>query len=1127
MSKFLMSRTIHKVSVWWMLCVTICVVLGSVGCGEQAIPCQQYMHLGDNNPEGTSCTKDCQCNNRKFHGICEQGSCIAKKRETCLDPRKTRRCTPLNASRCVRGEGVQQCFPSYLKSPLWGDCECAGPTPSDKEKTFPQPDAGSSPDKTRPETATPREHIPADCRLQPTKAGCPCPTPGKSVTCYPGPAKTLNKGACKAGVRFCQNTGLWSACSGHIIPKKEECSGKDDDCNGQVDDLPPLSCSLKACKKTVPACQGGRPNTCKLDPIKKEVCNGKDDDCNGKIDDLPPIHCGLGVCKVTTVACKDGRPKVCLPIDNKSAEFCNGKDDDCNGKVDDLPALSCGVGPCKTTVPRCLNGKDNKCTPKSGKKESCNGVDDDCNGVIDDMPKLSCGQGICRTSVPACKGGKPNICTTKNNTLEVCNGKDDDCNGKIDDNIPLSMRPACSNQKGVCWGAKASPNSCVRGKWLGCTQLDYVKHSRDYAKDDRSCDFLDSDCDGKVDEDAVMCVTAFSGAPMHRDGVASLAAFNRPEGLAFDKAGNLFIADTRNHRIRKLDTGGKVTTIAGTGAPGFQDGSVYQAKFNRPTHLAVDSKGNVFVFDSLNFRIRKIDTAGKVTTVIGTGVKGSKDGPGVNATVSFPQSMAFDARDNLYFGDFTRIRKYDAKGIVTNFAGIGTPGYRLGLRLQARFRSISGLTYRATDDSLYFAEGGSKRILKLSLSSEQVQSYLGPFKSWNPIYSLAFAGNALYSLDSSGLKRVGLSFQKVISASFIDPFIDGSTSSANFNIPKQMVSKGSDLYIVDGGQSNRVRKYDTKLKTLTSIVGIPFTGAPSTTTSEFLLHYPRSVHRSSSGQLYVSDAHRILKVDDKGKLSIFVGTTIRGTVDGKGINARFYFPIGLTSDKAGNLYAANGSVFNIRKIAKDGTVTTFAGTGQPGNKDGPMHTATFSWIQALVFDKQGNLFVAEPYTIRKIDTKGQVSTFVGGKTGFKDGIGKVAQFGYLRNMVIDSKGNLFVTDQNNHRIRKITPAGVVTTYAGTGVKGDKDGPGNQATIGLPIGLAIDQLDNLYVTTPSKIRKITPNGVVTTLNKNSYQREMTGPVCDVELLNAFSIATDGKNLYIPMLLGQLYKVRLQP
>jgi sugar lactone lactonase YvrE len=210
----------------------------------------------------------------------------------------------------------------------------------------------------------------------------------------------------------------------------------------------------------------------------------------------------------------------------------------------------------------------------------------------------------------------------------------------------------------------------------------------------------------------------------------------------------------------------------------------------------------------------------------------------------------------------------------------------------------------------------------------------------------------------------------------------------------------------------------------------------------------------------------------------------QGILNEPGTAARFFNPSGTAVDTSGNVYVADAGNNVIRKITPVGVVSTFAGDGAPGSKDGTGSGAQFNGPSAIVINSSGTLFVSDAgnHCIRRITSAGVVSTFAGGVSGFADGIGINAQFNSPQGIVVDSLGNVFVADSGNHRIRSITPAGQVSTLAGQSLSGTTDDLGTLAKFNTPTGLAIDSLRNLYVTDKNnhRIRKVTAQGGVSTL-----------------------------------------------
>jgi streptogramin lyase len=254
---------------------------------------------------------------------------------------------------------------------------------------------------------------------------------------------------------------------------------------------------------------------------------------------------------------------------------------------------------------------------------------------------------------------------------------------------------------------------------------------------------------------------------------------------------------------------------------------------------------------------------------------------------------------------------------------------------------------------------------------------------------------------------------------------------------------------------------------------------------------PEGIACDDFANLYVADAHNctIRQITPDGKVTTLAGKArAEGSADGRGAAARFFAPSGITRDIDGNLYVTDYLNSTIRKITLAGKVTTLAGkAGTPGSIDGKGAAARFTNPLGIIDDSAGNLYVTDDNanTIRKITPAGEVTTLAGkaGSAGSADGSGAAARFNDPAGMAIDAAGNLYVTDYLNDTIRKVTPAGEVTTLAGqAGLAGIADGMGAAARFAGPTGITRDSDGNLYVSDldGQTIRKITPAGEVTTV-----------------------------------------------
>jgi sugar lactone lactonase YvrE len=277
--------------------------------------------------------------------------------------------------------------------------------------------------------------------------------------------------------------------------------------------------------------------------------------------------------------------------------------------------------------------------------------------------------------------------------------------------------------------------------------------------------------------------------------------------------------------------------------------------------------------------------------------------------------------------------------------------------------------------------------------------------------------------------------------------------------------------------------------TLAGLAGVA--GSTDGVGSNARFNYPASVTVDRHGIAYVADTynHTIRKINRSGFVSTFAGSAgIAGSDDGTGSAARFNQPYGVAVDISGNLFVADCYNHTIRKITPAAVVTTLAGlAGVPGSADGTGSDARFNYPVGVAVDSTGYVYVADDFndTIRKISPTGDVTTIAGwpGLPGSTDGTGSDARFNQPTGVAVDSGGNIYIADTGNSTIRKITQAAVVTTFAGqAGALGSRDGPGAIARFGRAQGLGIDQAGILYVadTQNYTIRKITPAAIVSTL-----------------------------------------------
>jgi hypothetical protein len=392
---------------------------------------------------------------------------------------------------------------------------------------------------------------------------------------------------------------------------------------------------------------------------------------------------------------------------------------------------------------------------------------------------------------------------------------------------------------------------------------------------------------------------------------------------------------------------------------------------------------------------------------------------------------------------------------------------------------------------------------------------------------------------------------------------DGIGAIARFSVPTGVaVDSAGNVYVADWG-NDAIRKV-TPTGAVTTLAGGVMRGDADGKGTSAQFRSASSVAVDGAGNVYVADTlnSTIRKITPAGLVTTLAGTAGRvGSVDGVGAAARFSAPVGVAVDSAGNLYVTDGAIRKVTpdgvvttlgvmlhfqpgavavdsasnlyvtdvandiidKITPEGLVTALAGTeGVAGSADGIGATASFNGPSGVAVDSAGDLYVADHdnHTIRVVTPTGNVTTLAGAvaMAGSADGLGVTARFNTPVGMAVDSTGNLYVADSNNATIREITPAGFVTTLAGAaGMVGNVDGTGAEARFFSPTAVAVDSTNNLYVTDGSNdsIRKVTPEGVVTTLaGAADMVGSADGTGAAARFSNPYGMAMDSAgNLYV--------------
>ncbi len=308
---------------------------------------------------------------------------------------------------------------------------------------------------------------------------------------------------------------------------------------------------------------------------------------------------------------------------------------------------------------------------------------------------------------------------------------------------------------------------------------------------------------------------------------------------------------------------------------------------------------------------------------------------------------------------------------------------------------------------------------------------------------------------------------------------DGTGAAASFNWPFGVAVDGSGNVYVADADNNRIRIVSAA-GLVSTLAGSGVVGSADGLGPVASFRNPSGVTVDGAGNVYVADTcnHKIRKISPGGLVTTFAGSGVAGSSDGTGTAASFANPVGLATGGSGNLYVADASNNRIRMISPAGIVTTLAGSGDPGSADGAAAASSFFRPYGVAVDATGVVYVADNlnHRIRKISPVGIVTTLAGsGESGSADGTAAAATFSYPLGVAADAAGSVYVADFQNNRIRKIASGGAVSTLAGSGALGSKDGTGAAASFRCPGGVALDAAGNVYVgdSGNNRIRKITP------------------------------------------------------
>lgn len=596
------------------------------------------------------------------------------------------------------------------------------------------------------------------------------------------------------------------------------------------------------------------------------------------------------------------------------------------------------------------------------------------------------------------------------------------------------------------------------------------------------------------------------------DGIGTNSRFNRPMGMVVDSAGNLFVADRDNLVIRKISPAGVVTTFAGSaGQLAHVDATGTAARFGMPIGLAIDSSDNLYVTDGWFSNVRKISSAGVVTTVVSKaamlGVPDAAPGPGQNVITGIVR----DSDGTLYIADSGArvIRKRMPDGTVSILAGQEGPcGHADGAGSVATFCIPTAMALDA-GGNLVVIDAGNQLVRKISPGgivstlagiAGEVGGRDGPgstalfgFGSYYNDSNLPLAGiiaepsgSVLVTDYHNGrVRRIAADGTVTTAAGLGEGYIDGPAASARFRKPTGL-AQGADGTIFVAEDTHAIRKIAAGQ--VSTFAGKPIIGdLLDGTGSAAYFNGIYALAADAAGNVYVADHNNnaVRKVTPAGVVSTIAGR-MPGTGPGEVTAAldRLNNPSSIAVDRAGNLYVTDRSC--VRKIDKNGTITTLAGSPvESGSADGAGSVARFRILRGITVDDNGNVYVADSYSLRKITADGTVSTLVTSPCDYRDG--PAGWFCNVMSLAVDRAGTLYFSDYNNGNIRKLSTDGIMSTLAGNTIAhssalGSADGQGAAAKFSGPGSIGLDSKGNLYVLDAGNntVRMITPGGSVSTV-----------------------------------------------
>lgn len=612
------------------------------------------------------------------------------------------------------------------------------------------------------------------------------------------------------------------------------------------------------------------------------------------------------------------------------------------------------------------------------------------------------------------------------------------------------------------------------------------------------------------------------------DGLpATSAAITTPTGIAFDSHGNGYVAQFGESRIRKISADGTmVTTLVGDGIPGFSGdgGPAVNARISKPFGLVIDANDNLYFADAGNGRVRKVSPNGIITTIAGNGSNqhSGDGGPATSAGMKQPYGLAFDAAGNLFVSDWqdNRIRKVTPGGTISTVAGNGTAGFSGdgGSALQASLNLPEGMSVDQAGN-LYVADALNNRIRMITpagiISTVAGNGSTASSGDGGPATQAGIYYPFNVIVDPEGGLVIGDTncyLRRVVAGTISTVAGNGSCDGqgatgpalgAGIGAPEGMAFDAEGDFFFADPDHGVIRRIYTDTFAIETVAGIGNYRGDGTPALDAVIGGMSSVMVDGSGNTLFAEGfpnRRVRMVTPAGIIHTLAGNGDWYTGDSNvpALSTGMDNPMGVVKDASGNIYFADRSANVVRKVASGGTVTTIAGSGAEGfSGDGgdPLIAGMDPWDLAL--DAAGNLYIADRanHRIRKLTPAGVLSTVAGTGTAGFGGDGGAATAAALDRptaLAIDALGSLYVYDQRNNRIRRIA-GGKIATVAGNGsfdlAGAGNGGPALQASLGNVKGLALDRNGILYLAQGDHFRRVTPDGRINALPWSGYMNDV--------------------------------------